>query len=128
MTHENPANDGRIDYVEFAVTDLAAAKKFYGDVFGWAYHDWAETYASFEDGRLAGGFRVEETVLKGGPLVVLFAADLEKIRERLVAAGGVVTSETIHFPGGRRFRFTDPAGNELAVWSDRDENGAVIGH
>jgi len=28
-------------------------------------------------------------------------------------------SRRFQFPGGRRFHFTDPGGNELAVWSER---------
>lgn len=72
-----------------------------------------------EDGRLAGGFTSERPAGGGGPLVVLFAVDLADAERRVREAGGAVVTPAFDFPGGRRFHFTDPAGNELAVWSDR---------
>jgi predicted enzyme related to lactoylglutathione lyase len=115
-------NEKRIDYVEFPVADVGAAKRFYGEVFGWSFEDYGPDYASFHDGRLAGGFRqVEagEEVRPGGPLVVLYAADLADLEARVKRAGGAVVRPVFDFPGGRRFHFSDPAGHELAVWSDR---------
>ncbi len=114
-----PENDRRIDYIEFPVTDIAAAKRFYTGVFGWPFVDYGPDYASFEDGRLSGGIRKEERVAAGGPLVVLYATNLEDMERKIRAAGGKIVRETFEFPGGRRFHFTDPSGNELAVWSDR---------
>jgi len=111
--------DRRIDYIELAVDDIGAAKRFYGDVFGWKFVDYGPDYASFEDGRLAGGFRKEESVVTGGPLVVIYALDLEGIEKQVASHGGRITRAIFSFPGGRRFHFTDRAGNELAVWSDR---------
>lgn len=118
MTQED--QDRRIDYVEFASTDLAATKAFYSAVFGWSFTDWGPDYVSFEDGRLAGGFHKAEEVTAGGPLVVMFARDLEAIEVSVEARGGSIVRETFSFPGGRRFHFTDPSGNLLAVWSDRE--------
>ncbi len=117
MRQEN--QDRRIDYVEFAVTDMDATKKFYTSVFGWEFEDWGADYASFSDGRLAGGLRKEEAVATGGPLVVVYAEDLEELEAAIRDAGGTIVVEAFSFPGGRRFHFTDPSGNELAVWSDR---------
>ena len=109
----------RVDYVELAVTDIGAAKAFYSAVFGWKMQDWGPDYVSFEDGRLTGGFRLEEEVSRGGPLVVIYAVDLEAIEASVRANGGTIVQEIFSFPGGRRFHFTDPSGNELAVWSDK---------
>src|ERR1700730_2533246 len=114
----NSANDRRIDYLEFPTTDLRATKRFYNQVFGWKFQDYGPDYASFHDGRLAGGFTTEATVQKGGVLVVLYAANLEGIEAKVKEAGGKISKPTFSFPGGRRFHFADPSGNELAVWSE----------
>jgi predicted enzyme related to lactoylglutathione lyase len=111
--------DRRIDYIEFPVTDVAAAKEFYAGVFGWKFTDYGPDYSSFSDGRLAGGLRLASEVPAGGPLVVLYALDLPAVEEQIRVHGGAIVRRTFEFPGGRRFHFTDPSGNELAVWSDR---------
>ena len=122
-THEfplqKPEHDRRIDYIELAATDVAATKRFYERAFGWKFTDYGDDYTSFEDGRLAGGIRKADDVARGGPLVIMFAMDLADAERRVRASGGSVVVETHSFPGGRRFHFTDPSGNELAVWSDR---------
>jgi predicted enzyme related to lactoylglutathione lyase len=112
-------HDKRIDYIELPTTDIEAAKTFYTGVFGWKTQDWGPDYSSFEDGRMTGGFRKEAVVVRGGPLVVLYAVDLEAVEEAIRSHGGTIVKEIFSFPGGRRFHFTDPSGNELAVWSDR---------
>jgi len=112
-------HDKRVDYVELGVTDIGTAKSFYSAVFGWKMQDWGPDYASFEDGRLTGGFRLEEEVRRGGPLVVVYALDLEAVEASVRANGGTIVQGIFSFPGGRRFHFTDPSGNELAVWSDK---------
>jgi predicted enzyme related to lactoylglutathione lyase len=112
-------HDQRVDYIELSVTDVPTAKRFYGTAFGWRFEDYGPDYASFADGRLTGGLARTETVRTGGPLVVIFAVDLEATESRVLAAGGRVVRPIFSFPGGRRFHFTDPSGNELAVWSDR---------
>lgn len=111
--------DRRIDYVEFLTTDMAKTQSFYGGVFGWKFTDYGPDYASFQDGRLDGGFRLDEEVKRGGALVVIYATDLEGMVARVKQHGGAIVQEIFEFPGGRRFHFTDPSGNELAVWSDR---------
>jgi len=108
----------RINYVEFPVVDIQAAKRFYGEAFGWTFEDWGPEYASFSDGKMSGGFRKEAAVQPGGPLVILYSADLEAMKAQVQKAGGTIVSE-LEFPGGRRFHFKDPAGHELAVWSER---------
>jgi uncharacterized protein len=111
-------HDRRIDYIEFPVPDVAPAREFYRTVFGWRFTDYGPDYTSFEDGRLTGGFRGGEPATPAGPLVVIYAVDLEAVQAAVQRAGGVVTQPTFDFPGGRRFHFRDPSGNELAVWSD----------
>ena len=112
-------HDRRIDYVEMPATDIAATRRFYEKAFGWKFTDYGPDYTSFEDGRIAGGFTTERETSRGGALVVLFAVDIGEAERRVQAAGGKVVKPTFSFPGGRRFHFTDPSGNELAVWSDR---------
>lgn len=111
--------DRRIDYVEFPATDVAATKAFYEQAFGWEFTDYGPEYTSFADGRLAGGFTTQLPAGAGGALVVLYATDLAGTETRVREAGGRIVREAFEFPGGRRFHFADPSGNELAVWSER---------
>jgi predicted enzyme related to lactoylglutathione lyase len=121
MSHKTGGSSDpiRIDYVEFSVTDVQQAKRFYGEAFGWSFEDYGPDYTSFNCGNLTGGFAKVESVPGGGPLVVLYATDLAEMERRVEAAGGRIVKPTFEFPGGRRFQFTDPSGNELAVWSDQ---------
>ena len=109
--------DRQIDNIEFNVSDIARSKAFYGGAFGWTFVDYGPTYTEFSDGRLTGGFTTGEPVRPGGPLVILYADDLDATQQRLKTQGAVITRETFSFPGGRRFHFTDPDGYELAVWN-----------
>jgi predicted enzyme related to lactoylglutathione lyase len=106
-----------IDYVEFHATDLVAVKQFYSQVFGWEFEDYGPDYTSFKDGRIAGGFS-RGPVSSGGPLVVIYVDDLQSAEKRIKDAGGQITGEIFSFPGGSRFHFSDPGGNELAAWSE----------
>ena len=110
--------DRRIDYIELPATDIAATKRFYVDAFGWKFTDYGPEYTSFEDGRLAGGFTTVGKVAQGGPLVVIYADKLEMQEAKVRQAGGTIVKPIFSFPGGRRFHFSDPSGNELAVWSE----------
>ena len=112
--------NNHIDYVELAAKDLSVAKAFYSAAFGWEFQDWGETYVSFTGAGLDGGIRGGETPVKGSTLVILYADDLEASEKRVVDAGGEIT-ERHDFPGGRRFHFRDPSGNELAVWIKVEE-------
>ena len=111
--------DGKIDYIELPGGELARSKQFYADAFGWRFVDYGPTYAAFEDAGLDGGFQGDPAAAPAKPLVVLFARDLEAAVAKVEAAGGTITAPIYSFPGGRRFHFRDPAGNELAVWSLR---------
>jgi hypothetical protein len=119
-TDSRAEHDLRIDYVELETTDIEQSKAFYSSVFGWSFTDWGPDYASFDDGRLSGGFRSVEAVSKSGVLLVIYAVDLERAQSDVTAHGGSIVKEIFDFPGGRRFRFSDPTGIILAVWSDRD--------
>ena len=110
-------NDRQIDNIEFNVSDIARSKAFYASAFGWSFVDYGPTYTEFSDGRLTGGFTTGEPVRPGGPLIILYADDLEGTQLRLEAAGAIISREVFAFPGGRRFHFIDPDGYELAVWS-----------
>jgi predicted enzyme related to lactoylglutathione lyase len=112
--------DRKIDYVEFNVRDIEKAKAFYGSAFGWTFTDYGPDYCEFRDGRMTGGFAKSADVsAKGGPLVILFADDIEDAQAQIEKAGGVILKPIFSFPGGRRFHFADPEGYELAVWSDK---------
>lgn len=111
--------DRRVDYIEFQTTNIDTIKKFYAVVFGWEFTDYGPEYSSFTDGRMRGGFALAPAVVSGGPLVVLYATNLEEIEGRIKESGGRIVRAKFEFPGGWRFHFTDPGGNELAVWSDQ---------
>jgi uncharacterized protein len=113
----------QMDYIEFPATDIEATKRFYGQVFGWQFTDYGPGYTSFHDGRLAGGFNGEsqpagDGAKTRGVLVVIYATSLDDIYGKVKAAGGKIVREAFDFPGGKRFHFADPNGNELAVWSE----------
>jgi predicted enzyme related to lactoylglutathione lyase len=108
----------QIDYVELPATDLPAIKDFYSKVFDWKFEDYGPEYTSFFDGRLGGGFHTRISAPAKGLQLVIYATDLAATEIRIKAAGGSIVKDTFSFPGGRRFHFTDPSGNELAVWSE----------
>jgi uncharacterized protein len=114
----------QIDYIEFQARDLAATRKFFEGLFGWKFTDYGPDYTSFEDGRINGGFARGDkpsTIGSGGILVVFYHPDLEQTLERAVELGGKITKDIFPFPGGRRFHFTEPSGNECAVWSEEKQ-------
>ena len=110
--------DGKIDYIEFRGGDLPATKGFYEQAFGWTFTDYGPAYAAFDNGGVDGGINADAADQAKAPLVVLFATDLEAMEAKVKAAGGQITRPIFSFPGGRRFHFSDPSGNELAVFSE----------
>ena len=108
-----------IHYIEFVTTEVAAAKRFYTAAFGWEFEDYGPEYASFSRATagIDGGF-MQGAPSAGGPLIVLYATNLEAAEQAVLAAGGAITVPAFAFPGGRRFHFSDGAGNILAVWSE----------
>jgi len=107
-----------IDYVEFHASDLLATRQFYSQVFGWEFEDYGPDYTSFKDGRIAGGFSRGPAAPGGGPLIVIFVNDLHAVEKQIIDAGGKISKAIFSFPGGSRFHFTDPCGNELAAWTE----------
>ncbi len=108
----------RIDYIEFSVTDLARAKAFYTEAFGWSFTDYGPGYSGILGGEHEmGGLEQVDSVTTGGPLVVLYSDDLDASYAAVKRAGGAIAKEIFEFPGGKRFEFTDPGGNMLAVWT-----------
>jgi hypothetical protein len=107
----------KLDYFEIPATDLAAAKAFYGEAFGWTFQDWGNDYADIQGAGVSGGLRkVDATPPRGGTLAILYSDDLEASEKAVAGAGGRII-ERHEFPGGRRFHFIDPSGAELAVWT-----------
>ena len=118
---ENTNVHHEFNYIEIPATDIEVAKQFYNDAFGWEFNDYGSDYVGIRkqqsDGE-CGGICRSENVTNGGPLVILYSINLESSYASVRDAGGTITKEIISFPGGRRFQFGDPSGNELAVWSD----------
>ena len=119
MSPSTPAKppENQIDYIELSASDIDKTKSFYQSVFGWKFTDYGPDYTSFHDGRMAGGF-AKAPVSGTGVLLVLYSSDLDAVQQKIKTAGGRIVKETYSFPGGRRFHFADPNGNELAVWSE----------
>jgi hypothetical protein len=111
------SNHHKIDYVELPSTDFTAMQKFYGSVFGWTFEDYGGKYVAFIGAGLEGGFApVDKTPPRGGAMVILYSDDLAASEKAVIAAGAEIT-EHHDFPGGSRFQFLDPSGNELAIWT-----------
>ena len=111
--------DNHIQYVEFKGKDLEKIKEFYKACFDWTFTDYGPTYIAFSDSGLQGGFDKTEDEIVNGALVVLFNNNLDQIKNKIIEVGGKITRDIFSFPGGKRFHFEDPSGNELAIWSDK---------
>ena len=112
-------NNNHINYVEFKAKDLEKIKEFYIEAFGWTFTDYGTTYTSFSNSGLKGGFEKSKDEIMNGALVVLYHENLEITRDAVIESKGRISKDIFSFPGGRRFHFVDPAGNELAIWSDK---------
>lgn len=114
----------KLSYVEFPAVDIIATKQFFEQAFNWSFIDYGPDYTSFSDQGLSGGFYKSDLVSTteiGSALLVLLSDDLESTQDRVIKAGGKIIKPIFSFPGGRRFQFIEPSGNELAVWSIIDE-------
>lgn len=114
-THE------KLNYVEFAARDLAATKAFFQAVFGWQFADYGPDYGAFAEEGLDGGFYKADLcshTAQGGALLVFYSADIEATQAKVSQHGGTINRPLFDFPGGRRFHFVEPSGNEFAVWSE----------
>lgn len=111
--------NNRINYIEFKAKDLEKVKEFYSQAFDWTFQDYGAAYTAFSDGALDGGFTKSDESILNGALVILYHENLEEIKRKIIDSKGIISIDIYPFPGGRRFHFRDPAGNELAVWSDQ---------
>lgn len=111
----------KLNYVELPSRDLPKTKAFFGRVFGWTFVDYGPDYASFASQGLDGGFYGSDlcsSTTNGAALLVFYSRDLEGTLDKVSKAGGQIVKPVFAFPGGRRFHFVEPGGNEFAVWSD----------
>ncbi len=111
----------KINYIEFPSKDLEATKSFFTSVFGWSFTDYGPEYAAFSNEGIDGGFFKSEfscTTENGSALIVFYSKELENTQSKIEGAGGSIVKPIFSFPGGRRFHFSDPCGNEYAVWSE----------
>jgi len=111
----------KINYIELPARDIEATKDFFTTVFGWSFLDYGHEYAAFENAGIDGGFfksNVSASSENGSVLIVFYSRDLEQTQAKIERAGGPIVKPLFSFPGGRRFHFADPSGNEYAVWSD----------
>ena len=111
----------KINYVELPAKDLAATKAFFQSVFGWSFTDYGPEYTAFENQGLDGGFfqaDLASSTEKGAALIVFYSNQLEATLAKVEKAGGSILRPIYSFPGGRRFHFTEPSGNEFAVWGE----------
>ncbi len=111
--------DNYINYVEFKANDLDKIKGFYTKIFNWSFTDYGPTYIAFSESGLEGGFEKTENEIKNGALIVLYHQNLDSVKNKITEVGGEISKDIFSFPGGHRFHFVDPSGNELAVWSDK---------
>lgn len=112
----------KINYVEFPAKDIAATKQFFTEVFDWSFQDFGPEYSAFSNAGLDGGFyhaELNSSTQAGGALVVFYSSNLTDTQTNIEQAGGKIVKPIFSFPGGQRFHFTEPSGNEFAVWSDK---------
>ncbi|WP_158844081.1 VOC family protein [Algibacter sp. L1A34] len=108
--------NNHINYIELYANNLESIKSFYQKCFNWEFTDYGPDYIAFKNSGLEGGFEYTDSKIINGSLVVLYHANLLEIKAKIEAAGGTITKDVFMFPGGSRFQFLDPSGNELAVW------------
>ncbi len=116
-----PNEHEKINYVELPATDLTAVKEFFSQVFGWRFVDYGPEYAAFSNAGIDGGFyqsTLSASTQTGSALIAFYSNALEETQHKIENHGGTILKPIFAFPGGRRFHFSDPAGNEFAVWSD----------
>ncbi|WP_350289772.1 VOC family protein [uncultured Croceitalea sp.] len=107
-----------INYIEFKAKDLTEIKNFYSKAFGWVFTDYGDGYTAFAESGIEGGFELSHNPIINGALVVLHHDSLIEVKKRIIASGGTISQDIFSFPGGSRFHFLDPSGNELAVWCE----------
>lgn len=111
----------KINYLEFPAKDIDATKRFFNTTFGWDFVDYGPNYIAFSNAGIDGGFFKSDLVsstLVGSALIVFYSDNLEQTQTKIEQSGGKIIKSIFSFSGGRRFHFSDPNGNEFAVWSD----------
>ncbi len=109
----------RIDYVELpSATAHELTRGFYAKAFGWEFTDYGPDYSATTNGTTDVGLNGQRDDALSAPLPVIRVDELEAAFDSVTKAGGTIARPIFSFPGGRRFHFIDPAGSELAVWSD----------
>ncbi|MEH0711278.1 VOC family protein [Vibrio owensii] len=111
----------KLNYVEFGTRDINATKQFFEQTFGWSFVDYGPEYCAFSGQGLDGGFYAAEQVSQttnGAALLVFYSSDIHATLVKVEQCGGQVIRPIFEFPGGCRFHFTEPSGNEFAVWSE----------
>jgi len=119
----------KINYVEFPACNIQATKEFFSQAFGWSFQDFGPDYTAFSNQGIDGGFYqsvLSSSTNNGAALIVLFSNDLKATQEKIENANGIITKPVYSFPGGQRFHFTEPSGNEFAVWSDKRHITIII--
>lgn len=121
----------QLNYVELPCRQLAASVQFFQRVFAWQFVDYGPEYSSFTKASagIDGGFYQAPLVVDsqtGAPLLVLFANDLDACQTQVLASGGEICKAIFSFPGGRRFHFRCPSGNEFAVWGHDDQQAGAL--
>ena len=111
--------ENQIIYIEFKTNNIEIIKKFYFNCFNWIFNDYGSIYTAFSESGLKGGFELTDKEIVNGALVVLYHNNLDVIKKKIIASGGKISKDIFSFPGGHRFHYIDPSGNELAVWSDK---------
>jgi predicted enzyme related to lactoylglutathione lyase len=115
----------QIDYLEFPARNIGATKKFFAKVFNWTFVDYGPEYTAFTSDSVNGGFFQSDltvSTLNGSALIIFYSENLERTLAKVEFCGGNIVRPIFSFPGGRRFHFRDPSGNEFGVWSDRPSN------
>jgi predicted enzyme related to lactoylglutathione lyase len=121
MTLQKEPRMARMDYLELPATDVAASRAFYEQAFGWSMTQFGPTYAATTTGDTDVGLDADPKERVAAPLGVIRVADLEAALASVTRAGGSIIRPIFAFPGGRRFHFRDPGGNELAVYQPSAE-------
>jgi uncharacterized protein len=106
----------RPDFLELSVADAAVAQAFYTSAFGWQMTGFGPSYACTMTGDVDVGLQADPAERSGAPLIVIRVDDVDAALSSVEAAGGTITKPIFAFPGGRRFHFRDPDGNELAAY------------
>jgi hypothetical protein len=113
-----------INYIEYPAVDLVATKRFFERVFDWQFVDYGADYSAFSESGLDGGFYrsvLASTTAKGSGLMVFYSANIKGTQTKIEQHGGKINKALFNFPGGRRFHFIEPSGNEFAVWSEQSQ-------